>query len=108
MQDWLGIVEAARVAGWIVYPLTLLALIALVIILDRAYVFWRFAAVPGIASYGGDVSAMIAALPPQHALRRLLTPLLGDFRKPVWWIEDRAGALSLDVQRDMSRGLWVL
>ncbi|CAB3767154.1 MotA/TolQ/ExbB proton channel family protein [Paraburkholderia solisilvae] len=108
MQDWLGIVEAARVAGWIVYPLTLLALIALFIILDRLYVFWRFAQVPGIASYGGDVSALLATLPPQHALRRLLTPLVGQFAKPVWWIEERASAVALDVQRDMSRGLWVL
>jgi biopolymer transport protein ExbB len=108
MQDWLGIVEAARVAGWIVYPLTLLALAALFIILDRVYVFWRFARVPGIASYGGDVSALVAALPPQHALRRLLTPLVGEFIKPVWWIEERASAIALDVQRDMSRGLWVL
>ena len=54
MQDWTGIVEAARVAGWIIYPLSLLALVALFIILDRLYVFWRFSRVPDIASYGGD------------------------------------------------------
>jgi biopolymer transport protein ExbB len=108
MQDWLGIVEAARVAGWIVYPLTVLALAALFIILDRLYVFWRFAKVPVIESYGSDVSAMLTALPPQHALRRLMTPLVGEFMKPVWWIEERASAIALDVQRDMSRGLWVL
>jgi biopolymer transport protein ExbB len=108
MQDWTGIVEAARVAGWIIYPLTLLALAALYIILDRLYVFWRFAGVPDIASHGGDVSALLATLAPQHALRRLLTPLVGEFTKPVWWIEERASALALDVQRDMSRGLWML
>ncbi|MDQ7979389.1 MotA/TolQ/ExbB proton channel family protein [Paraburkholderia sp. SARCC-3016] len=108
MQDWTGIVEAARVAGWIIYPLTLLALVALFIILDRLYVFWRFARVPDIASYGGDISALIATLAPQHALRRLLTPLVGEFTKPAWWLEERASALALDVQRDISRGLWVL
>ncbi|MFC0402318.1 MotA/TolQ/ExbB proton channel family protein [Paraburkholderia rhizosphaerae] len=108
MEDWFGIVEAARVAGWIVYPLTLLALVALFIILDRLVVFFRFAKVPGIASYGGDVSALLATLPPQHALRRLMAPLVGEFTKPVWWIEERASAVALDVQRDMSRGLWVL
>ncbi|HEY3599971.1 MAG TPA: MotA/TolQ/ExbB proton channel family protein, partial [Paraburkholderia sp.] len=26
----------------------------------------------------------------------------------VWWIEDRASAIALDLQRDMSSGLWVL
>ena len=108
MQDWTGIVEAAHVAGWIIYPLTLLALVALFIILDRLYVFWRFARVPDIASYGGDISALLATLAPQHALRQLLTPLVGEFAKPVWWIEERASALALDVQRAISRGLWVL
>ena len=111
MQDWLGIVEAARVAGWIVYPLTLLALAALFIMLDRLYVLSRFATMPAGATHNahdGDAAALVAALPPQHALRRLMTPLFSDVAKPVWWIEERANALALDVQRAMSRGLWVL
>lgn len=114
MQDWLGIVEAARVGGWIVYPLTLLAVIALIIILDRSWVFWRFATMPGTAGAtggfgtGGELDAMLVALPPRHAMRRLLEPLIVHAAKPVWWIEARAGALALEVQRDMSRGLWVL
>jgi biopolymer transport protein ExbB len=114
MQDWMGIVEAARVAGWIVYPLTLLALAALFIMLDRLYVLSRFAAMPAGSLHKahdaqrGDAAALVAALPPQHALRQLMTPLFGDVAKPVWWIEERANALALDVQRAMSRGLWVL
>jgi biopolymer transport protein ExbB len=110
MQDWLGIVQAARVGGWVVYPLTLLAVIALVIVLDRAWVFWRFASIPGNAGDGDDAArvAALLRLPPQHALRRLIEPLLGNATKPAWWIEARAGALAFEVQRDMSKGLWVL
>ena len=110
MQDWLGIVEAVRVGGWIVYPLTLLAVIALFVILDRAYVFWRFASIPNATATtpGGDVDAMLLALPAQHIVRRILTPLTSNVDKPVWWVEAQAGALALEVQRDMSRGLWVL
>jgi biopolymer transport protein ExbB len=110
MQDWLGIVEAVRVGGWIVYPLTLLAVIALFVILDRAYVFWRFASIPNATATtpGGDVDAMFLALPAQHIVRRILTPLTSNADKPVWWVEAQAGALALEVQRDMSRGLWVL
>jgi biopolymer transport protein ExbB len=111
MQDWLGIVEAVRVGGWIVYPLTLLAVIALFIILDRAYVFWRFVSIPRRARAmdgARDIDAMLLALPEQHILRRLLTPLIGNVTKPVWWVEAQAGAVALEVQRDMSRGLWVL
>jgi biopolymer transport protein ExbB len=113
MQDWLGIVEAVRVGGWIVYPLTLLAVIALFVILDRAYVFWRFASIPGAmgrtrGTHAKDVDAMLLALPAQHIVRRLLAPLAGNVDKPVWWVEAQAGAVALEVQRDMSRGLWVL
>jgi biopolymer transport protein ExbB len=111
-QDWLNIVEAARVAGWIVYPLTLLALAALFIILDRLIVFARCATLPdGVQPDGepnGELGARVAALPRQHALRRLMLPLIEHDTKPVWWIEEQASALALDVQRDMSRGLWVL
>lgn len=113
MQDWLGIVQAARVGGWVVYPLTLLAVIALVIILDRAWVFWRFAAIPRSdadlnLSREADHIATLLRLPAQHALRRLLEPLVRNGTKPAWWIEARAGAIALEVQRDMTKGLWVL
>lgn len=113
MQDWLGIVQAARVGGWVVYPLTLLAVIALVVILDRAWVFWRFAAIAQPDADGklaGDMdrAGAIQRLPPQHALRRLLEPLMRNAMKPGWWIEARANALALEIQREMSRGLWVL
>jgi biopolymer transport protein ExbB len=110
MQDWLGIVEAVRVGGWIVYPLTLLAVIALFVILDRAYVFWRFASIPNTMAKapGGNADAMLRALPAQHIVHRLLTPLVGNVDKPVWWVEAQAGAVALELQRDMSRGLWVL
>lgn len=114
MQDWLGIVQAARVGGWVVYPLTLLAVIALVIILDRAWVFGRFASIPNdvlvksTASADPDHAAVLLRLPAQHALRRLLEPLIDNATKPAWWIEERAGAMALEVQRDMSKGLWVL
>jgi len=113
MQDWLGIVLAARVGGWVVYPLTLLAVSALVIILDRAWVFWRFAAIPRPDADGNvpgnpyHISTLLR-MPAQHALRRLLEPWVRNGAKPAWWIEARAGAIALEVQRDMSKGLWVL
>ncbi|HEY0294770.1 MAG TPA: MotA/TolQ/ExbB proton channel family protein [Bordetella sp.] len=109
MQAWLGIIEAIRLGGWIVYPLTLLAIVALIIMMDRAYVLWRFATVPHAgANAAADIRGVLAALPAQHAARRLLAPLVADTTRPVWWIEEKARAVALEVQRDMSRGLWVL
>jgi biopolymer transport protein ExbB len=110
MQDWLGIVQAARLGGWIVYPLSLLAIIALAIVLDRAWVFWRFASWRSITVIAGEdrLLTRLLELPPGHAARRLLEPLISHTAKPDWWIEARAQALATEVQRDVSRGLWVL
>jgi biopolymer transport protein ExbB len=118
MQDWLGIVQTARIGGWMVYPLSLLAIVALAIVLDRAWVFWRVASWRDMQMLMGDPVAspareaqllpLLLKLPPRHAARRLLEPLIGHAAKPDWWIEARAQALATDVQRDVSRGLWVL
>ena len=50
MNDWTNLAEAARLGGWVIYPLTVLAIVALAITLDRAYAFWRFARMPEMAS----------------------------------------------------------
>ena len=42
MQDWTNVLAAVRVGGWVIYPLTVLAVLAVAIVLDRAYVFLRF------------------------------------------------------------------
>ena len=46
MNDWTNLADAARLGGWVIYPLTVLAIVALAITLDRAYAFWRFARMP--------------------------------------------------------------
>ena len=108
MRDWQDIIDAIHVAGWIVYPLSALALAALVIILDRAWVFWRFAALPAAGLPDESPLATLTELPAQHAARRLMAPLFDHAKRPPWWIEERATALALEIQRDMSRGLWLL
>lgn len=108
MNDWTNLADAARLGGWVIYPLTVLAIAALAITLDRAYAFWRFARMPRWAA--GDVSPVAepsAGLPQQHALRRI-GRLLDDPRAPLWRIESRVEATAAQIERDMSRGLWLL
>jgi biopolymer transport protein ExbB len=108
MNDWTNLADAARLGGWVIYPLTVLAIAALAITLDRAYAFWRFARMPRWAT--GDVSPVAepsAGLPQQHALRRI-GRLLDDPRAPLWRIESRVEATAAQIERDMSRGLWLL
>jgi biopolymer transport protein ExbB len=99
MQDLGGIIAAARVGGWVVYPLTLLAVLAIAITIDRAYVFARFA---------GGPSTRAATLPAQHAFRRLDATFVTHPGTPLWLYETRAQSLATRIERDMSRGFWVL
>ncbi|SDI40882.1 MotA/TolQ/ExbB proton channel family protein [Paraburkholderia phenazinium] len=103
MNDWTNLADAARVGGWVIYPLTVLAVIALAITLDRAYAFWRFARMPGTT----DSAQFPGRLPQQHAFSRI-GRLLDDSRAPLWRIETRVEATATQIERDMSRGLWLL
>jgi biopolymer transport protein ExbB len=129
MNDWTNLADAARLGGWVIYPLTVLAIVALAITLDRAYAFWRFARMPvwadtalanaerGAGSELASVptadrpvrpgSRLTGRLPPQHALSRI-GRLLDDQRTPLWRIETRVEAAAAQIERDMGRGLWLL
>ncbi|WP_089159846.1 MotA/TolQ/ExbB proton channel family protein [Caballeronia sordidicola] len=99
MQDWAGMTAAARVGGWVVYPLTLLAVLAIAIVIDRAYVFVRFASQPGTGTN---------ALPAQNAFSRLYAAVTAPAGTPLWLVEERAQSVATRIERDMSRGFWVL
>ncbi|WP_175948197.1 MotA/TolQ/ExbB proton channel family protein [Burkholderia pyrrocinia] len=98
MNEWAGFTDALRIGGWVVYPLSALAIIALAITLDRAYVFWRFTSGRGSAA---------RALPERHVTRRLAA-ILDQGATPLWHVEAKLDAAAQQVERDMSRGLWLL
>jgi biopolymer transport protein ExbB len=104
MNYWTDFSETARAAGWVLYPLTALAVAALTITFDRAYALWRFARVPAALDHD---AAAVHALPREHALRRI-APLLDDAALPLAQLEARIEATALRIERDMSRGLWLL
>ena len=99
MNDWTGVAETLKLGGWVIYPLSLLAVAALTITFDRAYVWWRYARSPR----DGDVDT----LPSGHVLRRL-DAQLGDGNLPIWRIETQVDAAASQIEREMSRGLWLL
>ncbi|MEM5300017.1 MotA/TolQ/ExbB proton channel family protein [Burkholderia sp. JPY481] len=99
MNEWNGVAEALRLGGWVIYPLSLLAVVALAITFDRAYVCWRYARMPR--------NGAAHPLPGEHVLRRV-DVLFDDDSTPVWRIEGRIGKAASQIERDMSRGLWLL
>jgi biopolymer transport protein ExbB len=104
MNNWTTLSDTARLGGWVIYPLTLLAIAALAITLDRAYAFWRFARVPRLPE---GTAQLPSGLPQRHAFGRI-GRLLADSRVPLWRIEARIESAAAQIERDMSRGLWLL
>ncbi len=102
--------------GPLVWPLLALALIMLVILIDKTYVFWRFVRMPtplrhllSDAEVGwNDLERYAAAADPQHHYVRFLRVILKNRGKPAWWTESRAGDEAVRIQHDLGRGLWVL
>lgn len=117
MQDWTNILAAVRVGGWVIYPLTILAVLAVAIVLDRAYVFLRFGRLPaairnadeiGMPGSRIDWADSLKEAGKQNAFRRMNAPWTPDPSAPLWLREAKAEALASQIERDMSKGFWVL
>lgn len=109
MQDWTNILAAVRVGGWVIYPLTILAVAAIAIVLDRAYVFVRFGRLPSMSGKTRtDLEDRLKRTPPQNSFRRMNAPWLSGASAPLWLREAQAQSIASQIERDMSKGFWVL
>lgn len=117
MQEWTHVAATLRVAGWVLYPLTVLAVLAVAITLERAYVFLRFGRLPAATAGAHNIDASgarrdwadrLAVAPGQNAFRRMSTPWEPDHGLPLWLREAKAESIASQIERDMSKGFWVL
>ena len=98
MNEWAVFTDALNAGGWVIFPLSVLAILALAITFDRAYVFWRFA---------GECGRETGTEPQRHVTQRLRA-IFDDQMRPLWHIEAKVEAAAQRIERDMSRGLWLL
>ncbi len=116
MNDLAELFLTVRLGGWVIYPLTLLAVLGLAIIADKAYLLHRLAQIPAEVDVlieaplvDFDLTrAQIASLPERHALRSFATPILDGGNAPIWWIESRAETAAQHIERALNRRLWLL
>ncbi|MFM0206255.1 MotA/TolQ/ExbB proton channel family protein [Paraburkholderia sediminicola] len=117
MQDWASVLAAVRVGGWVIYPLTILAILAVAITLDRAYVFLRFGRLPGAMRATHEIGSPGSALDwagrlndtaGQNAFARVSAPWVPDPSVPLWLREAKAQSVASQIEREMSKGFWVL
>jgi biopolymer transport protein ExbB len=108
--------EALRFGGAMVYPLLVLAVLAAIIILDKAFVYWRYVRLPQpllelVETYDfswSELERHMAGLDQRNYFQRFFRVAMNNRKKPVWWVESRASDEAQLIENALSRGLWVL
>ena len=116
MQEIYIVLGALRFGGVMIYPLLVLAVLALVVMLDKAFVYWRYVRLPRpllefIEAHDflmSDLEQRLTGLDQRNYFLRFFRVIVENRRKPVWWIESRAGDEAQLIENLLSRGLWVL
>ena len=111
-----GFAAALRVGGAMIYPLLFLAVVAAVVILDKACVLLTRARATGpllrsIDAQGvawDDLADRVAALDRRAYARRFVQVILDHRKRPPWWIESRAAEEATVIEKSLGRWLWVL
>ena len=111
-QSW----QVLRFGGPVVYPLLALAVLTAAIMIDKAYVYWRYAQpsplLVRLVNNGetgwAELERQVAIADPQHHIARFLRVILRNRDEPAWWASSRAGDEALAIEGSLARGLWVL
>ena len=116
MQELAGAWEALKFGGAMVYPLLLLGALAVIIIVDRAVVYRGMLHLPQnllnlVETYEfswNELEAGLLRLSGGNDYRRFLGVIAANRTRPAWWVESRAGDEARNIEKTLSRGLWVL
>jgi biopolymer transport protein ExbB len=116
MHEWQSFVAALRVGGAVMYPLLALALMAVIVILEKGFVFVArtrlpasvIAAVEASGLGSDEVERELAALGPRHYVGRFLRVIVDNRKRPSWWVESRATEEAGAIEKSLGRWLWVL
>lgn len=108
--------EALRFGGVLIYPLLFLAVLSLALLLDKAFVYWRYVRLPGnftnlVEKFDfswEDLEHHVERLEPSNYFGRFFRVILENRNKPAWWVESRAGDEAQLIEKALSRGLWML
>jgi len=111
-QSW----QVLRFGGPVIYPLLALAVLTAAIMIDKAYVYWRYAQpsplLVRLVNSGetgwAELERQVAIADPQHHIARFLRVILRNRDEPAWWASSRAGDEALAIEGSLARGLWVL
>jgi biopolymer transport protein ExbB len=116
MQDLQEAWIAFKLGGMIILPLSLLGIIALAIMLEKAFLYWRYARLSYdllnlVETYGfawADLEKILSGLNERHYYKRFFEVVIANRHRPSWWTESRAADEALVIETSLARRLWVL
>jgi biopolymer transport protein ExbB len=116
MQEIQTAWEALRFGGAMVYPLMFLGIVAAVIVVDRALLYFGSTRIPDdlrdlVETYGfawGDLETRIRSLGQRNAFARVFGVIAENRTHPAWWVESRAADEASRIEATLGRGLWLL
>ncbi|CAH1905161.1 Biopolymer transport protein ExbB [Candidatus Nitrotoga sp. HW29] len=116
MQELQEAWTAFKLGGMIILPLSLLGVIALAIMLEKAFLYWRFARLSYdllnlVETYGfawEDLEKILSGLNERHYYKRFFEVVIANRHRPSWWTESRAADEALLIETSLARRLWVL
>ncbi|MCC8995457.1 MAG: MotA/TolQ/ExbB proton channel family protein, partial [Nitrosomonas sp.] len=105
-----------KLGGVIIIPLVALAIIAVAIMLEKAFIYWRYARLSNdllnlVETYGfkwNDLEKILSGLDQRHYYKRFFEVVISNRHKPAWWTESRAADEAQIIEESLGRRLWAL
>ncbi|HTT07422.1 MAG TPA: MotA/TolQ/ExbB proton channel family protein [Gammaproteobacteria bacterium] len=116
MTEIKSFMETLQIGGVMIYPLLALAVLAVVIILEKGFVYafrtrLPLALVSLIETYGcswSDVESRVRGLGARNYFGGFFRVILDNRTHPAWWVESRAADEASQIQKSLGQWLWVL
>ena len=116
MQDLHENIMALKLGGVVIIPLSLLAILAFAIMIEKAVLYWRYARLTNnlltlIETYGfawDKLQNEVQILNENNYFRRFFKVIIDNRIRPAWWTESRAADEAQVIESLLSRRLWVL
>lgn len=111
-ESWI----ALKSGGLIIVPLSLLAIVAVAVMLEKAVLYWRYARLSKevlalVETYGfawNDLEKILSGLSQRHYFKRFFDVVIANRHHPSWWTESRAADEAQLIEASLARRLWVL
>lgn len=105
-----------KLGGSMIYPLSLLCILALALIIDKILFYKKSVNLPEqlrdlVCTYDFSWKALeteLSKLSDNNAYRIFFAVILKNKNKPAWWTESRAADEAKLIEKKMAQGLWIL